>query len=179
MMGALMAEGCCNGRNHLGHLMILHNAVPEDTLRPTAQQMKHIAKKMKAPPAELFEYIPQLFHTDFGEQEDSGWFPSGVGCAWSPDEVPCTAMLALSHVKLDFALGSWEPSEAEHFMQNYPDAIVTCLGLEPGDIIIWRGDLFHRGPACESENLRILSHVYGEHMNMVEDKLFNVFQNDD
>ena len=173
-----MAEGCCNGRQHFGHFMTLHNAMPENYVEPPVRHLQHIGKKMKAPPAELYEYIPQVFHTDFGEEAGAGWFRSGVGCAWNCDEVPCTAMLALSHAQLDFALGSWEPDATERFMQSYPDpdAVVTSVGLENGDIIIWRGDLLHRGPASNSECLRVLCHTYSADMHMVGNKLYNIFQ---
>ena len=173
-----MAEGYCNGRNHFGHVMCLHNASLDEGMQPTRQQTEQVNKKMKGPSAELYQYIPQLFHTDFGEEEGSEWFPNGIGCNYSPDEVPCTALLAVSHnVQLDFSLGSWKPTEASSFMQNYPDAVVTSVGLLPGDIIIWRGDVYHRGPASTSECLRILVHVYSDKMKMVGDNLYSVFQN--
>jgi hypothetical protein len=129
-------------------------------------------------PNDLVEYIDQVWHTDFKVDAQHNWFPGGEGMSYDPLQVPCTAMLGIdSTVKLKFCLGSWEKDLGWKFVNDFPNSSnMVCVNLEPGDIIIWRGDLYHCGVASKSLDYRLLAHVYTPSMRMVQDSLYNVFQ---
>jgi hypothetical protein len=117
-------------------------------------------------------------HTDFEHSVDFNWFPDGVGKPYDPAKVPCTVMLGCANsVMLKFGLGTWAVEEAWKLVNDFPNySQLVCVTLEPGDIIIWRGDLYHCGVASKSADFRLLAHVYSPSMRMVLDQLFNVFQ---
>ena len=94
--------------------------------------------------------------------------------------MPATCVLAIEGNYLDVVPKSHKPAVAEALMDQLPSTEgkvdVYSVRLEPGDVIIWRGDLFHRGAVSGSRDLRLLWHVYSPSMKMVDDKLYNTVQ---
>ena len=88
-------------------------------------------------------------------------------------------MLAVQETALDVILHSWTTEGSDNVVANWEAGLemhVQHVVLRPGDLFIWRGDLYHRGVASTDMCLRILFHTYSPAMDMVDDTLYGLFQ---
>lgn len=122
----------------------------------------------------------QVWHTDFEVNISRGWFSSGSAEDWDPASMPATCMLALEGNSVDFVPYSYQADVAKSFIEQLPSTSgkteVYSVRIDPGDIIVWRGDIYHRGSASSSRDARLLWHVYSPSMKMVDNLLYSTVQ---
>ncbi len=56
--------------------------------------------------------------------------------------------------------------------EDMANCVAKTICLQAGDMIVWRGDLVHRGCVDMNPNHRIIAHIYTDGMPMGPDNLF-------